>query len=240
MADHRTDRAPGGLFGIVHLYRGEVHWRNEVALDGLIALFAGLIAFVAIMIQLETERNARTGEAERQRRAVATAVLLEIDDFCMHFAHLYDALLNLDQQETEKGKAFMKFVPVEFTVYPSVADKLGDLGTEATSAVVKFYNKASAFNHYFQLGRSAEGGIKPFPLINLQGEQGNQQIRDYQTGHESNYSDLSFAIGEVQQLIRDLAESAGQARDSLHKVASISLPGVDQLHEVEAKYAQKN
>jgi hypothetical protein len=39
-----------GLLGIVQVSRGDVHWKNEVGVEGLIALFAAVIAFVALMI----------------------------------------------------------------------------------------------------------------------------------------------------------------------------------------------
>jgi len=66
-----------GSLGILRLYWGGVHWNNELPFDGSIALFAGLIAFVAIIIQLEGERIARIEESDSQKR-VSRIVLPEI------------------------------------------------------------------------------------------------------------------------------------------------------------------
>jgi hypothetical protein len=226
-----------------------------MSVDGLAVigttLIAAFLGFLAVLLQVRSgsrqlheqlafQQDASVEESERRRKAVATALMLEVDDFCMHFARLYNVLLDPGSPPILRQEAFLQFVSVAFTVYSNVADKLGDLGTEATSAVVKFYNKANAFNHYFQLGRSSVGGLLPVPLTNLQGEHGNQQIRDYLMAHENPLSDLSIAVSEIQQLIRDLAETSGQARDALRGVAPSSLPGVDRLHEVVVQYAQKN
>lgn len=214
----------------------------------LIAAAAGFLAIVLqvrsssrqLRYQMKAQRDGEREERERQKRSVATAILLEIDDFCMHVSGLCDVLFNQDLPESEKRAAFLKFVPLAFTVYPSIADKLGGTGVEATSAVVKFYNKANALNHYLQLCRSALARVKTVTLTNYEGSQGNQQILDHVAENENPLGDLSFAFGEAQQLFRELAELAGQARDALSSVASISLPGVNQLHLVVAKYAQTN
>lgn len=134
-----------GFLGILRLYWGAVHWKNELPLEGLIALYAGVIAFVAIMIQLEEERNAHVAEQERQRRALATAILFEINSFyCDYVGGLQAVLRDMD---VEGCKLLgMRMIPADtFPIYRGNAINIGLLEAALVGSLVGFYSDADAY-----------------------------------------------------------------------------------------------
>lgn len=137
-----------GFFGILRLYWGAAHWKNELPLEGLIALYAGVIAFVAVMIQLEEERNARVAEHERQRRALATAILIEIDHF--YVRHLIDRAEGSKvwrQLETNPRavEVFKLIVGKPAAIFEASADKLGELDEKTSRAIIASYGASAAY-----------------------------------------------------------------------------------------------
>ena len=74
---------------LILVYRG-TDWRKRFTPDGDLTLVAAAIAFIAVIIQIRSsskqvqdqikaQRDAEREEQERQKRAVATAILFEID-----------------------------------------------------------------------------------------------------------------------------------------------------------------
>jgi hypothetical protein len=133
-----------GLLGIVQVSRGDVHWKNEVGIEGLIALFAAVIAFVALMIQLEEERNAKTEERERQNNAVARAILFEVDGFCATYLSQPRDLLMQKDINIDRLPRFASVGPNQFPVYRGNAGRIGELPTECVLATVGFFRVADS------------------------------------------------------------------------------------------------
>lgn len=134
-----------GLAGIIRLYRGEVHWKNEPPLEGIIALYAGVIAFVAVMIQLEEERNARFAEQDRQRRAIAKAILCEIDNFCKMELKQVERNLNSQPSGSEYLASAVGLRSNISEIYKAVSPILGSLSAKSVSAIVEFYSMVGLY-----------------------------------------------------------------------------------------------
>jgi hypothetical protein len=106
-------------------------------------LAAGSLAFLAIMIQLEAERNARSAEAERQKRAVATALAYEIDYVYHYFIRdVGEFLKATDQTEPLLAKGYET---PPFAVYYGNTAVLGQINEDLVGKIVHFY--AMAINH---------------------------------------------------------------------------------------------
>jgi hypothetical protein len=115
-----------------------MHLNWTLTLDGVMTLIAGLIAFVAVIIQirlssselkkqLDADREVRKGEEERLKRAVTTAILLEIES-------VYLLLI-----EQLRGATFAdQPLPTSFPVFEGNAGQLGLLHQETVAAVVRF------------------------------------------------------------------------------------------------------
>ena len=69
------------IAGIVSLLWGGTPLPASLSVNALLALLGGALAFLAVMIQIETESKAREEEVKRQKRAVAAALHAEIADF---------------------------------------------------------------------------------------------------------------------------------------------------------------
>ena len=128
----------------------------KLSLDGLMTLIAGFIAFAAVIIQirsssrqlqkqLEAQREAQLAEEKRQNRAVANAILFEIDDF--YRFHLRDPRNFLDAIDPQKDKlpGIGSVGPSPFPVYCGNAAKIGELDVGNVEAIVHFYAAASSY-----------------------------------------------------------------------------------------------
>jgi hypothetical protein len=123
--------------------------------DGILAFGGGALALLGVWWsnhqsvrnlekQLEGERNARAEETERQKKAVATALLFEIDGFCATYL--------CQPREFMKGKdvakdplpRFASIGPDRFPVFHSNASKIGELPTNYVLALVGFFRQADS------------------------------------------------------------------------------------------------
>ena len=132
-----------------------MQFEAKLTLDGLMTLIAGIIAFAAVIIQIRSsskqvrdqiraQRDADREEQERQRKAVATAILFEIDDF--YYFHLRGVHGYLEGI-ARKGELLevVRIPPSLFDVYRGNTPMLGDLPDEVVEVVVHFYSKAEQF-----------------------------------------------------------------------------------------------
>jgi hypothetical protein len=123
--------------------------------DGLLAFAGGALALIGVWWsnrqsiknvekQLEAERKARAEETERQKRAVATAILFEIDNFYRHhLGHVRDLL-----DAYARSKQLPTPVPASahgFVVYHGNVSRLGDLHRELAGKIVRFYGMAEYY-----------------------------------------------------------------------------------------------
>jgi uncharacterized protein YjeT (DUF2065 family) len=124
----------------------------KLTLDGLMTLVAGIIAFVAVIIQIRSsshqvrdqiraQRDAEQAERERQKKAIATALLFEIDDFYRY--HVRGAYDRLDGKARSRELPEVVRIPQSrFAVYEGNTPRLGELPHDLVEAVVHFYSKA--------------------------------------------------------------------------------------------------
>jgi len=108
-------------------------------------LIAGIIAFAAVQWQLWDQRRTSRREQDRQRRAIATALVFEIDAFYRHHLGQVRDLLAL----FERSHQLPGTVPPSahgFVVYHANASRLGDLPRELAGKIVRFYGMAEHYN----------------------------------------------------------------------------------------------
>jgi hypothetical protein len=132
-----------------------VQFEAKLTLDGLMTLAAGIIAFSAVIIQIRasskqlreqmrTQRDAEREEQERQKKAVATAILFEIDGF---YRYHVGGLRGYLEEIARKGELLevVRIPPSLFAVYRGNTPRLGELPGEVLEVVVHFYSKADQF-----------------------------------------------------------------------------------------------
>ena len=123
--------------------------------DGLLTFLGGLLAFFAILYQvrhadsglrqqLESEKKARDEEELNQKRAVATAILFEIDHFYRFY--IQDVLKLLETRSQPSQPVVIKVPNTEvFPVYSGNCSRLGELSQQLVEATVHFYGMANGY-----------------------------------------------------------------------------------------------
>jgi len=143
---------------MVGVYR-RTDWSKGFSPDGALTLVAGVIAFIAVVIQIRSsskqvenqikaQRDSDREEQERQKKAVAAALLSEID--CFYLAGLSERSKLYESWEGRGSdpKSFEVFYTVvgkSFVVYESLADKLGGFDSTITRSIVLTYGSMAAF-----------------------------------------------------------------------------------------------
>lgn len=133
-----------------------MQFEARLTLDGLMTLLAGIIAFAAVIIQirssskqlkkqLNAQRQSDLEEDERQKRAVAKAILYEIDDFARY--HFADRPKFFEHEVPPHAKLpVMKVVnPKSLAVFKANAGRLGQLDDGAVKAIIDFYGAAETY-----------------------------------------------------------------------------------------------
>ena len=144
--------------------------------DGILAFAGGALALLGVWWsshqsiknlekQLEAERKVRAEETERQKRAVAKALLFEVDDFYSnHLMGVYDRYRSFDGSiEKLPGVTGMDRRP--FAVYDGNTASLGAFSDEVVRSVVVFYDTA---RRHLSINRDYK-----------------ELLREYQYGHHS-------------------------------------------------------
>jgi hypothetical protein len=132
---------------------------SSLSLDGLAMIGTTLVAaatgFLAILYQVRSSSRqlreqmadqhlAATLESERQKRAIAKALLFEVDDFyASHLSKVYDHYRNFDGK-IEKLPGVVEVDIRMFAVYNGNTPLLGKLPDETVKSVVTFYDTARA------------------------------------------------------------------------------------------------
>ena len=122
-----------------------MQFEAKLTLDGLMTLIAGLMAFAAVIIQIRSssrqvreqitsQRDAEREEQDRQSRAVAAAILFEIDNVYR---------LIFDQVNADDFNLRYLIPPNRFVVFEANAGYLGSLGNDLAQAIVRFYGVAA-------------------------------------------------------------------------------------------------
>jgi len=134
-----------------------MQFEAKLTLDGLMTLIAGLIAFIAVIIQIRSsskqvqdqikaQRDAEREERERQKRAVASAILSEIDGTYRYLLRdVRDFLRQIDPDKVDLRTMLIKSFVARFPILDANAGKIGDLGEQAVASVVGFYSCTRAY-----------------------------------------------------------------------------------------------
>jgi hypothetical protein len=133
-----------------------MQFEARLTLDGIMTLVAGVIAFIAVIIQIrssskqvqdqiKTQHDAEREERERQRRAIATAILFEIDSFCA-------VDLDFTAKSLAKWDADSNNIPTaahlrtnNSEIYKGISPLLGSLNAVSVGAVVHFYSMVGMY-----------------------------------------------------------------------------------------------
>src|SRR5258707_12833388 len=103
----------------------------KLTLDGVMTLFAGMLAFLAVQWQLWQERHTRARRESEENKAIALGLLCEIDGFYTH------CLKDLKQMFATDDIENIRLSPLatEFHIYHGNAHRLGFLGKEELEVV---------------------------------------------------------------------------------------------------------
>jgi len=116
--------------------------------DGLLTFFGGLLAFFALLYQvrhtdkglrrqLDAEKRSLKEGEDNRRRAVATAILFEIDD--SYRSHLRDVLGYFDKEEDSILAVVKPIGANPLPVYVGNASAIGMLPSMLAEVVVHYY-----------------------------------------------------------------------------------------------------
>jgi len=131
-----------------------MQFEAKLTLDGIMTLIAGVIAFIAVIIQIRSsskqvqnqikaQSDAEREEREGQKKAVATALLFEIDSF--YRLHVRETHESLKRWSPATGDLFVakSISPQPFPVYNGNASVLGSLDKDLVFGIVGFYGAAT-------------------------------------------------------------------------------------------------
>lgn len=145
------------LYGGLTVFHRYTQLGRSLSVDGLAmigtTLVAAAIGFLAILLQVRSsskqlrdqireQRDAERTEQERQKKAVASALLLEIDNF--YLRHLIDReigakvwrQLDANRQTVEVLKLI---IGAPFVIFEASADRLRELDESTSRAVIASY-----------------------------------------------------------------------------------------------------
>lgn len=133
----------------------------EPTFDGIAAIVVGLIAYFAVIRQiraserqvreqLANERAAATAELDRRAKALAIALVAEINDFYQFSLRgLYGRMKGWFPEESVTGVStfpeFGALPSIAFTVYKSTAQDLGILNLRSVRSVIQLYGSMTSF-----------------------------------------------------------------------------------------------
>jgi hypothetical protein len=160
-----------------------MQFEAKLTLDGLMTIVAGIIAFVAVIIQIrsssrqvrdqiQAQREAEQEDKERRKRAVATAIAFEVDFIYAAFIRGVEALFKKESgtPHFEQRIASKRIERLPFAVYEGCAGQLGGMPIPLVEAVAHFYGEVTTYlitlNELYAALRRAEGASLGDPRWN--------------------------------------------------------------------------
>ncbi len=145
---------------VITVYR-KTDWAKGFTPDGVMTLIAGVIAFVAVIIQIRSssrqvqeqitaQRDAEREEREERKRAIARAIICEIDSF--YRFDLEQAEKNLSGRHVGTNS----FPTVTWKrgntseIYKANSQILGSLNARSAFAIVTFYGMVGYYEGLFR------------------------------------------------------------------------------------------
>ncbi len=124
--------------------------------DGILAFAGGALALLGVWWsnhqsiknlekQFKAESNARAEESERQKRAIATAILFEIDSFCgvdLDLAAMSLARWDADSNNLPSATHLRTNIA---EIYKGISPLLGSLNAVSVGAIVRFYSMVGTY-----------------------------------------------------------------------------------------------
>ena len=213
-----------------------MQFEAKLTLDGLMTLIAGIIAFIAVIIQIRSsskqvqdqmkaQRDAEREEVERQKRAVAIAIRFEID---LIFRSMIRGASE-DLQKAQGREYVVKPHSLHFTVYEGNVGNIGQLPKEIGQDIVEFYGSATRFLTTLQLysdavrnAHEARGGIdwremaaqylehtvKAIPWVKHLSYLVSRRLCDY-TGVEFRPPHIAVAAENLEKLQKECSRAEG-------------------------------
>lgn len=184
---------------------------RSLSVDGLAMIGTTLVAaaagFLAILYQvrsssrqlrdqIEADRARAAHEKEEQKRAIAAAIVNEIDNICLELDQVQDNIKHALQTPGRFPLA-IGFRANTSLIYKAIAPSLGILSAEAVSAIVRFYSKMGSYEGMWR--------VYQYCLDMLWSGQIPEEVRNEFTGNAQGEIEL---IGGFVPELRRLAESA--------------------------------
>src|SRR5487761_909758 len=195
----------------VLIHFGLIRWNPELSADGLLVLAGGLLAFVAVMLQIDAEK-----------RALATSFLFEIDGFYSEYLNpeerskINHAVNNVQSRSTP---LFSAWIGRPFEIYVASASQLGRLEQDTVRAIVQFYGRASTFVAAVKAHES---------LVN------SSSIND-SIGRENAKVHIKFAASSVEALTEKARDCCGRLC-AVARINPADLQIVNEFPELAEEY----
>lgn len=206
----------------VLIHFGLIRWNPELSADGLLVLAGGLLAFVAVMLQIDAEKRARKEKQEAEKRALATSFLFEIDGFYSEYLNpeerskINHAVNNVQSRSTP---LFSAWIGRPFEIYVASASQLGRLEQDTVRAIVQFYGRASTFVEAVKAHES---------LVN------SSSIND-SIGRENAKVHIKFAASSVEALTEKARDCCGRLC-AVARINPADLQIVNEFPELAEEY----
>jgi hypothetical protein len=124
--------------------------------DGLLAFAGGALALFGVwwsnrqsarnlQDQFDADKRSRREDLERQKKAIATGLLYEIDNFFRLELEGIEKMISQWNEATDLPPTGMPFRRTTFDVFRGSCPVLGLLGPKSVSAITKFYLMAEAY-----------------------------------------------------------------------------------------------
>jgi len=130
------------------------HLEPKVSWDGLLTFVGGLLALLAIwrqtshadkglQKQIDLDKKARLEEKETRRKAVAMALLFEIDSFYKSYVRDF---LPYTQGDNPSEMPYIRSIAIRpFPLYEANADSICDLQSDMAADIVSFFSVAECY-----------------------------------------------------------------------------------------------
>jgi len=147
------------LYALLTLFHRYTDLGRSLSVDGLAmvgtTLFAAATGFLAILFQVRSasrqlreqlaeQHQASAAESERQKKAVATLLLFEIDGFYATYLRGPRDPLERKRLETDELPQIASIGPNLFPVYRGNTSRIGEFPTYCVQAVVGFFQQADS------------------------------------------------------------------------------------------------
>jgi len=138
-----------------------LQFEAKLTLDGLMTLVGGIIAFAAVIIQIRSsskqlddqmkaQQESEREERERQKRAIARAIICEIDSFYRFDLEPAEKSLSSRDVGVNSFPTAMWKRGNASEIYKANSQILGSLNSKSVFAIVTFYGMVGSYEGLFR------------------------------------------------------------------------------------------